>query len=238
MSPVLHLFQRKCNMPWGDKSGWISGLNSHSCLRNIETNNQDHRRTRRGAGGWESAASPAPPPLTEFFKWSFSGEKKSNIRAKSLDFSGKPWRKHSGKRPQPSPPPPSHGTGPVLPVILFKLIASLCGPKSSFLRGYILYAVFLPLILTVRGQLTTGDNSPPDKTKAQLFPTRTTIPRTTPHRTTPTRTAKTSKTTHQDQYLHGGELSWWGVVRIRILTLLEKIRLFCHATQWSTRNVN
>ena len=33
----------------------------------------------------------------------------------------------------------------------------------------------------VLGQLTTRDNSPPDINKAQLLPTRTTIPRTTPH---------------------------------------------------------
>ena len=33
----------------------------------------------------------------------------------------------------------------------------------------------------VLGQLPTGDNSPPDKHKAQLLPTSTTIPRATPH---------------------------------------------------------
>ena len=31
----------------------------------------------------------------------------------------------------------------------------------------------------------TGDNSPPEESKAQLLPTRTMIPRTTPTRTTP-----------------------------------------------------
>ena len=35
--------------------------------------------------------------------------------------------------------------------------------------------------LKVLGQLPTGDNSPPDKDKAQLLPTRTMNPRTTPH---------------------------------------------------------
>ena len=45
------------------------------------------------------------------------------------------------------------------------------GLVDSSLRGF----------ESVLGQLPTGDNSPPDKIKAQLLPTRTTIPRTTPH---------------------------------------------------------
>ena len=44
-----------------------------------------------------------------------------------------------------------------------------------------IYFVFWLLCMAVLGQLPTGDNSPPDKNKAQLLPTRTTIPRTTSH---------------------------------------------------------
>ena len=40
---------------------------------------------------------------------------------------------------------------------------------------------FTELTHLVLGQLPTGDNSPPDKDKAQLLPTRTTLPRTSPH---------------------------------------------------------
>ena len=68
------------------------------------------------------------------------------------------------------------------------------------------------MIYSVLRQLLTEDNSPPDKHKAQLMPTRTTIPRTTPHYDN-SPTDQYSKTTHQDQYLHGGELSWWGDIR-------------------------
>ena len=60
------------------------------------------------------------------------------------------------------------------------------------------------------------DNSPPDKNKAQPLPTRTTIPRTIPHQdNSPLGPLPRNKTTHQDQNLYGGELSSWGVVRIR-----------------------
>ena len=59
------------------------------------------------------------------------------------------------------------------------------------------------------------DNSPPDKNKAQPLPTRTTIPRTIPHQdNSPLGPLPRNKTTHQDK-LYGGELSSWGVVRIR-----------------------
>ena len=73
-------------------------------------------------------------------------------------------------------------------------------------------------ILTSRvlGQLPTKYNSPPDKNKAQPLPTGTTIPRTNPHQdNSPLGPLPRNKTTHQDQYQYGGELSWWGVVRIR-----------------------
>ena len=57
------------------------------------------------------------------------------------------------------------------------------------------------------------DNSPPDKTKAQPLPTRTTIPRTIPHQdNSPLGPLPRN---HWDQNLYGGELSSWGVVRIR-----------------------
>ena len=60
------------------------------------------------------------------------------------------------------------------------------------------------------------DNSPPDKNKAQPLPTRTTIHRTIPHQdNSPLGPLPRNKTTHQDQNLYGGELSSWGVVRIR-----------------------
>ena len=85
-------------------------------------------------------------------------------------------------------------------------------------RLYNSWAIFKRVL----GQLPTGDNSPPDKNKAQLLPTRTTIPiGQFPTRTTPP---------HQDHYhlvkplirtnIYGGELSWWGVVRIRFKILL------------------
>ena len=62
------------------------------------------------------------------------------------------------------------------------------------------------------------DNSPPNKNKAQPLPTRTTIPRTIPHQdNSPLGPLPRNKTTHQDQNLYGGELSSWGVVRIRII---------------------
>ena len=61
------------------------------------------------------------------------------------------------------------------------------------------------------------DNSPPDKNKAHPLPTRTTIPRTIPHQdNSPLGPLPRNKTTHQDQNLYGGELSSWGVVRIRL----------------------
>ena len=42
----------------------------------------------------------------------------------------------------------------------------------------------------------------------------------------PTRPILTGKTTHQDQYLHGGELSWWGVVRIPSQAWSQRI-IYC-----------
>ena len=56
-----------------------------------------HRRTSHGAGGGGAAA-----PL-EFV---------NSHSSKSTWFSGKQWRKYSGKRLQPPPPPPNE-TGPV-----------------------------------------------------------------------------------------------------------------------------
>ena len=62
------------------------------------------------------------------------------------------------------------------------------------------------------------DNSPPDENKAHLLPTRTTMPRTIPHQdNSPLGPLPRNKTTHQDQNLYGGELSSWGVVRIRYI---------------------
>ena len=75
------------------------------------------------------------------------------------------------------------------------------------------------LLKTVLGQLPMRTiNSPPDKNKAQPLPTRTTIPRTIPHQdNSPLGLGPLprNKTTLQDQNLYGGELSSWGVVRIR-----------------------
>ena len=51
------------------------------------------------------------------------------------------------------------------------------------------------------------------RNKVQLWPTRTAIPIKD---NSPPGPLQTSKTTHQDQYLYGGALSWWGVVRIRV----------------------
>ena len=69
----------------------------------------------------------------------------------------------------------------------------------------------------VGGSRTTPheNNSPPDK--AQPLLTRTTIPRTIPHQdNSPLGPLPRNKTTHHDQNLYGGELSSWGVVRIRV----------------------
>ena len=58
---------------------------------------------------------------------------------------------------------------------------------------------------------------PTGKNKAQSLPTGTTIPRTIPHQDkSPLGPLPWNKTIHQDQYLYGGILSWWGVVWIRI----------------------
>ena len=68
----------------------------------------------------------------------------------------------------------------------------------------------------VLGQLPTKDNSQPDKNNAHPLPTGTTIPRTIPHQdNSPLGPLPQNKTTHQDQNMYCGELSWWGVVRIR-----------------------
>ena len=75
------------------------------------------------------------------------------------------------------------------------------------------------IVLAVLGQMPTGDSSPPNKNKAHLLPTRTTIPRTIPHQDN---FKPGSKTTLQEQYVYGGihgELSWWGVVRIQVLAI-------------------
>ena len=68
----------------------------------------------------------------------------------------------------------------------------------------------------VLGQLRTGDNAPcrikikpnycpPGPLSPELLPTIGQLP---------TRTISSSKTIHQDQYQHGGEMSWRGVIRI------------------------
>ena len=66
-----------------------------------------------------------------------------------------------------------------------------------------------PLLLWVLGQLPTGDHSSPEKNKAQLLPTRITIPRTTHHQDhyQPVKPLIRTNTV----YLYGGELSWWGL---------------------------
>ena len=86
------------------------------------------------------------------------------------------------------------------------------------------------IVTMVLGQLPTMDNSPSDKNKPQPLPTGTMIPRTIPHQNnSPLGPLPQNKTTHQDQYLHvhvyGGELSWWGVVRIRF-TMIGMINIF------------
>ena len=80
--------------------------------------------------------------------------------------------------------------------------------------------VLLHLPQTVLGQLPTKDNSQPDKYKAHPLPTGTTIPRTIAHQdNSPLGPLPRNKTTHQDQYMYGGELSWWGVVQTQPQTL-------------------
>ena len=60
--------------------------------------------------------------------------------------------------------------------------------------------------------LLTKDYSPPDKNNPQPLPTGTTIPRTIPHQDDcPRGPLPRNKTTHQDQYLCGGELSGYGI---------------------------
>ena len=54
-------------------------------------------------------------------------------------------------------------------------------------------------------QLSTGDNSPLDKLKAQILPTRIMIPRTSPHQD---HYKPCSETIHQDQPI------WWGIVLV------------------------
>ena len=69
----------------------------------------------------------------------------------------------------------------------------------------------------VLGQLPMRTIPHQIKNKAQPLPTRTTIPRTIPHQDdSPLGPLPRNKTTLQDQNLYGGELSCWGVVRIRI----------------------
>ena len=60
----------------------------------------------------------------------------------------------------------------------------------------------------VLGQLPTGDNSPSDKNKAQLLPTRATIPRTTPHldNSPPDHRPISSGKNHSS----GPISTWWG----------------------------
>ena len=56
----------------------------------------------------------------------------------------------------------------------------------TMLMGMISMTVFMMIMVVVIAMMMKIsirflDNSPPDKNKAQLLPTRTTIPRTTPH---------------------------------------------------------
>ena len=62
---------------------------------------------------------------------------------------------------------------------------------------------------SVLGQLPTGDNSPPDKIKPNYCPSGPQSLGQFSTRTTLLGPQATNKSTHQDQYLYGGELSWW-----------------------------
>ena len=96
----------------------------------------------------------------------------------------------------------------------YKFSNSICGDCSSHCTD---------IYTGVLGQLPTGDNSPPDKNKSHILPTRTTIPRTIPHQDNcPLRPLQTSKTTHQDQYLYGGELSSYDT-----LVFSPHVKMFC-----------
>ena len=83
---------------------------------------------------------------------------------------------------------------------------------------YYKFLNFVPNVInSVLGQLPMRTIIPHQINKAQPLPTRTTIPRTIPHQdNSPLGPLPRNKTTHQDQNLNGGELSSWGVVRIRI----------------------
>ena len=85
---------------------------------------------------------------------------------------------------------------------------------AAILQSLVVVVLVIP---SLRSRTTPHeDNSPPDENKAQPLPTRTTIPRTIPHQdNSPLGPLPRNKTTLQDQNLYGGELSSWGVVRIR-----------------------
>ena len=81
---------------------------------------------------------------------------------------------------------------------------------------------------TIGGQLSQWGQSPPAKNKAHAdiahqdhYPYIGQLP----IRATPTRVTIASETTHQDQYMYGGELSWWGVVRIRNINHINDLQL-------------
>ena len=86
----------------------------------------------------------APPPL-EFFKWPFSGKKKSNIRAKPLDFRESTGESIRARDLSPPPPPPKkkkththkkkHETGPVRQWCLCMFSSSWVHFGISF-KGY------------------------------------------------------------------------------------------------------
>ena len=100
-----------------------------------------------------------------------------------------------------------------MPPSLFMLFRACSFDPDGFADPYAtIFFKTSDILVGVLGQLPTGDISPLDKNKAQILPTRTTIPRTTP----PTGPQQTCKSIDQDQYLPEGELSWRGVVRIRL----------------------
>ena len=71
------------------------------------------------------------------------------------------------------------------------------------------------LVQSILGLGSMGNGSRTTSHQGQL-PTGTTIPRTIPHQdNSPLGPLPRKKATHEDQYMYSGELSWWGVVKIR-----------------------
>ena len=105
-------------------------------------------------------------------------------------------------------------------------IPSLCGTSDAISTTYPLTTSRTQLLLVVVKLVSrttpTGDNSPSDKNKAQLFLPRITFPigqfptiGQLPTRTTANYIFK--NTHHWNQwYTAGGQLSWWEVVQIRL----------------------